>query len=587
MRWLVTALLLLIALASLLWATAAGTPKADLVFVNGAELRTLDPQRMSWMEDVRIGECLFESLLRYRLPEMIPEPAAAEKYTVTPDGLTYTFTIRSDARWSNGDPLTSHDFRYAWRRALSPDLAADYSELFFLIRGASDFFDFRAAQLKAFAAAGKTQSTTQARPDPAQLWREALDYFDKTVAITTPDDKTLVVTLAQPTAYFPELCAFMTLAPVHAKSVESQITFEPNSGRRVQDPMWTKPGRLISNGPYVLAMRRFKRDLLLTANPHYWNRAAMRNQSILQLVISDPMTQLLAYQRGEVDWLPDIPSNSPLAADLVQQMRQGKRPDAHLIGAAGTYFYNLNCSEKLPDGTPNPLRDERVRLALSKGIDRKTIVERVTRLGQPIAATFVPPGAIAGYEPPVDVGVSFDPEGARKLLADAGHANGAGLDGLSILYNTEGAHAGIAQQIKRAWEENLGVSVTLVGVEKSVFGARLRSRDFTICRASWFGDYRDPTTFLDKFASTNGNNDVAYNNADFDALLKRAAITMEPAERMRTLAQAEAMMLGQSPIAPIFHFSLLQLYDQQRVQNLHPNAWQFRRLEFVQVNRQR
>jgi oligopeptide transport system substrate-binding protein len=539
------------------------------------------------MEDVRIGECLFESLLRYRLPEMVPEPAAAEQYTVSPDGLTYTFTIRSDARWSNGDPLTSHDFSYAWLRALSPDLAADYSELFFLIRGASDFFDFRAAQLKAFAASNKAESTTQPRADPAQLWREALEFFDKHVAITTPDDKTLVVTLAQPTPYFPELCAFMTLAPVHAKTVEAQVTFDPVSGRRVQDPMWTKPGRLVSNGPYVLASRRFKRDLHLTANPHYWNRSAMRNQSILQLVISDPMTQLLAYQRGEVDWLPDIPSNSPLAADLVRQMREGQRPDAKLVPMAGTYFYNLNCSEKLVDGSPNPLSDERVRLALSKGIDRRTIVERVTRLGQPIAATFVPPGAIAGYTPPTDGGVTFDPDGARKLLAEAGHPNGAGLDGLSILYNTEGAHADIAQQIKRSWEENLGVSVTLSGVEKSVFGARLRSKDFTICRASWFGDYRDPTTFLDKFISTNGNNDAGYSNPKFDDLMKQAAGETDAPARMRKLQQAETLMLRQCPIAPIFHYSVLQLFDEKRVQNLYTNAWNFRRLEFVSVQRQR
>jgi oligopeptide transport system substrate-binding protein len=348
---------------------------------------------------------------------------------------------------------------------------------------------------------------------------------------------------------------------------------------------WTDPDRVISNGPYRLKSRRFKQDLLLVQNEHYWNKAAMRNRSIRERIIPDAQTGLMVYRNGKADWLPEVPTTSSLAADLVAQAKSGGRDDVHTSPWAGTYFYNFNCMEKLPDGTPNPLHDARVRRALSMTIERDTIVNRVTRLELPTARTFIPPGSLPGYDAPVDAGVGFDPAAAKELLAEAGYADGAELRGLSILYNNNAGHASIAQQIKRGWEKHLGVSVQLEGLEGKNFSRRLREHQFTISRASWIGDYRDATTFLDKFKSDNGNNDAGYANPRYDELMAAAAKEQVPSARLRLLREAEALMLGEQPIAPIYHYITLNVYDPGMVKGIYPNPWNFRRLELVEVRR--
>ncbi|NJL32500.1 MAG: peptide ABC transporter substrate-binding protein [Phycisphaerales bacterium] len=415
-------------------------------------------------------------------------------------------------------------------------------------------------------------------------------YFDENVGIKAPDARTLIVHLENPCSYFLELAGFITFVPMHRPSIASQMVLDQRSGLWTLDPLWTRPDRVIGNGPYVLERRRFKRDILLTANPQYWNPSAMGNQSILMQIVGDPGAAMLAYRRGEVDWLPDIPTASPLAADLMRQQREGLRKDVHLTAGAGTYFYNFNCAPTFLDGSKNPLHDARVRQALSLAIDRQTLVERVTRGFQPIARTFVPPGALPGYEPPVDAllattDLADNLKRARKLLDEAGYPNGRGLTGLSILYNTEGAHAAIAQQVKNHWEQALGVSVNLMGVEKSQFGQRLRSHDFAISRAAWFGDYRDATTFLDKFLSDNGNNDARYHNPRFDELMQQAARELDTNKRLRILEQAERLMLSEQPIAPIYHYTIMSVHDPEKVSGITLNAWNYRRLEWVKVNR--
>lgn len=574
MRWLPLLILLLLVHAALLlpYRTARQEP-ADLVFVSAEEHNYLDPQKISWMHDIRLAECLYEPLLRVKLPELTLEPAAAESYEVSADGLTYTFHLRPEARWSNGEPVTAGDFVFAWRRALMPDLAADYTELLFRIAGAEAFFNWRGQQLKAYASA-----PGPSRPPPA----DPQAYFAKTVGLQTPDEHTLVVHLAKPCTYFLNLCAFATFLPVHARSVAASEFVDPQTGLVTGDSTyWSDPQRLVTNGPYVLTRRRFKQDVLLEQNLYYWNRAAMRNRSIRERIIADPQTAMMIYNNGQADWLPDIPSASALAADLLGQ----RRPDVTAVPWVGTYFYNFNCMARLPDGTKNPLADPRVRRALSMGIDRQAIVQHVTRINQPVARTFVPPGTLTGYDAPVDAGVSFDPPAARELLAQAGYADGKSLAGLSILYNTNAGHAAIAQQIKRSWEEHLGVVVTLESLEGKSFSERLKSHQFTITRANWIGDYPDPTTFLDKFRSSNGNNDAAYANPAFDALLEQAEGELDPARRMALLRRAEALMLTDQPIAPIFHFVTINVYDPRKVKNLYPNSWNFRRLELVEVER--
>jgi oligopeptide transport system substrate-binding protein len=572
-------LLVMICVGSIL--TACGKPdaEADFRFVSASAHHTLDPQKATWQHDIRIIDCLFEPLVRVRADNYEIELAAAESWEVREDGLLYVFRLRRGARWSNGDPVTSQDFMYAWQRALMPDSASGYTQLLFCIQGAESFFNSRQKDLMRYASSSVNQSLTEAEG----LLRQAYIRFRETVGISAPDEYTFEVRLQRRTPYFLRLCSFVTFMPIHSGSAEKQATVHDTTGALGTDLSWNDPAKLICNGPYVLKECQFKERLLLTANPQYWDRGSMGNSSLLEVVIENPQTALLKYDHGEVDWLPDLPTAKSIAADLIQSGRK----DIHVASAAGTYFYSFNCKPRLNDGRLNPLADKRVRLALSMGIDRQTIVEKVTRLGiaQPTALSFIPLGVFQDYNSPVESGVTFNSALAKKLLAEAGFVNGKGLEGLSILYNVEGGHEAIAQQIKRSWESNLGISVSMEGVESRHMGERLKNQDYTICRAAWFGDYLDPTTFLDKFRSDNGNNDTGWEDQEYDSLLDRAVDARNPRERMRFLAEAETILLREQPIAPIYQYINLWVFDKEKVEGLIVNPWNLRRLEHVRIKK--
>lgn len=543
----------------------------ELRFISGSAIKTLDPQATSWLVDFRIIEGLFEPLLRVNPETMAVEPSAAEAMPeVSDDGLVYTFTVRPDAAWSNGEPLLASDYAYGWFRALLADLAADYSALFFCIEGAQEFFDWRGQQLKGF-----DKDTTTAD----ELWAEAQKRFEETVGIEAVDERTLRVTLKQPTAYFNELVAFAPFSPVHRATASAYLKPDPESGAVVMAPVYfKKPELIVSNGPYRLGKWRFKQSLTLEQNPYWWNKDQMGNTRVVMLVNTDPVAGLLRYNQGEAHWYPGFPTASQDAAKLVE----AGRADVSYGSAAGTYFYAFNCQPTY-GGKKNPFADVRVRRAFSMAIDRQTLVQSVTRLNQPVARTFIPPDALPGYEAPVQAGVSFDPEGARKLLAEAGYPGGAGLSGITLLLNSGGGHEKPAQSIRKSWEEHLGVTVQIEAIERINFSDRLKNQGFQVARAGWFGDYRDPTTFLDKFHSRNNNNDSKYANPEYDRLLDAAATELDSAARMGLLAQAEAILMAEQPLVPLYHYTNLELFDPKKVRGLMPNPWNIRRLDAVRV----
>ncbi len=555
-------------------------PDADFVYVEDAEYNSRDPQRMTYAADIRLARRLFETLVDLDFNDLSRNPGAAERWEVSEDGLTYTFYIRENAYWSNGDPLTSHDYIYAWRRAMIPDTAAGYALFLFVIDGAQDFYKYREAQLAEYV-----KHTGQAGGSEAQardLWGEALKKFDEMVGVRAIDDKTIEVTIKQRTSYFLDLVAFATYMPVHAQSVEAGVAYNVESGRRLDDPTyWNDPKRLIGNGPYVLKKRKFRQYSFLTANPYYWNRDSLKNQSLLARIIYDDMAMLMAYDQGVVDYVPQV--SNTLTYDLVEQR---DRDDVHVTPVAGTYIYNFNCLPRLNNGKPNPLADWRVRRALCVAIDRDQLGENITRLNEPPAYSFVPPGSCAGYDPPVEAAPIFDPEAARALLLEAGYADGSEVKGLSILYNTGSGHDQIAQAVKNMWEEHLGVVVTLEGVESKISSQRGRSQDYTIRRAGWYGDYADPTSWLDIRSSKDENNTTKWSNPEYDALLAKAALVEDPAERMRLLQEAEAILLRECPQAVLYHYVVVSLFDPKKVKGLELNAWTRDRFEQVSVIRQ-
>jgi oligopeptide transport system substrate-binding protein len=550
-------------------------PEADFVFVEDAEYNSRDPQRMSYLADIRLANRMFETLVDLDFNDLSRNPGAAERWEVSEDGLTYTFYIRDDAYWSNGDALTSHDYIYAWRRAMIPDTAAAYAFFLFVIDGAQDFYKFREAQLAEYALGAAVAGGSGVEAEG--LWEEALEKFDEMVGVRAIDDKTIEVTLKRRTSYFLDLVAFATYMPVHAASVEAGVTYNAETGVRMDDPTyWNNPKRLIVNGPYVLNKRKFRQYSYLTANPYYWNRDSLKNHSILARIISDDMAMLMAYDQGVVDYVPQV--SNTLTHDMVS--RKG-RNDVHVTPLAGTYIYNFNCSPKLNNGEPNPLADWRVRRALCMAIDRRQLGEKITRLNEPPAYSFVPPGSCAGYDPPVEAGPVFDPAGARDLLREAGFADGSEVKGVSILYNTGSGHDKIAQAVKSMWKEHLGVVVTLEGVESKISSQRGRSQDYTVRRAGWYGDYADPTSWLDIRSSQDENNTTKWSNPEYDGLLVRAAEEQDPVERMRLLREAEAIMLKECPQVVLFHYVNVSLFDPEKVKGLELNAWTRDRFEDV------
>lgn len=557
-------------------------PKADFVYVVTSEHNNRDPQRMTYLKDIRLTHMLFETLVTLDFGDMQTHPGVAEAWEVSEDGLTYTFHLRDNARWSNGDPVTAHDFIYAWRRAMLPDTAAGYGQFMFFIKGAHEFFQWRAQQLERYvqehSVAGGSEAAAQ------RYWDEAQRKFEELVALSAPDDRTLVIELKRRTEYFIDMLAFATYMPVHAASVWDVAVFNADTGTILDDPTyWNDPDRLICNGPYILKDRKYRRYNYLVANEHYWDRASMKNGSVMEMIVNNPQSMMLLYEAGEVDYVPGSEVTPDIGFDLIRQLNSGSRDDVHVTPMAGTYFYNFNCNPKLNNGEPNPLSDMRVRRALAMAVDRDEITRSITRMNESCAYSFVPPTALTFYDPPVEDAPRFDPQAARALLAEAGHPNGEGLTRLSILYNTDGGHENAAQAIKNMWKKHLNVDVTLDGVESKISNARSRVQDYTIRRASWYGDYADPTTWLDIRRADDENNTTQWKNPRYDGLLDKAADASDPAKRLELLREAESILLKESPMVLIYHQVSVGLYDPDRVRGLKLNGWSRVRFEHVSV----
>lgn len=544
---------------------------------------SLDPGTTSALVDFRLIKCLYQTLMINQWGDDGLEPGAAVDFpTVSEDGLVYTFTLRDDARWSDGTPVTADDFVYGWRRALLPDNASDYAALFFVIEGAKDFFDFRAGLLGeevpeeiAAVLTGEMGVTNPNELSGEQKWALTERRFNETVGIKAVDDLTLQVTLAQPTAYFIELCAFPTFSPLPEHVLEQHTRMRRGGMMRTSDYYFRDAEHLVTNGPYVLTEWREKVRIVMDQNPYYWAKDQMGNRRIVEETIQDVSLQLLRYQEGELDWIPD-------AGRIKQKLVELDYEFAHSQPNAGTYYYQFNCRPELPNGSPNPMSDARVRRALAMCINREEIVQNVTRMNEPVARSLVPEGQIAGYTSPTHAATEYDPAAAKALLAEAGYPNGAGMPPIELLINSDGTHTNIALSIKRVWEEQLGLTVSLVATEFKVYLDRRKQGNFMASRAGWFGDYVDPTTWLDMYREQDSNNDAKYINPAYDALLEQAAAELDPEARFDLLNQAEAMLLADAPVCPIYNYTTIMVFDPDKI-DLRPNAWNNLRLEMIPI----
>lgn len=530
-------------LAAFAWSGNARADRADFTFVNRGEVGTLDPNRMSWVQDIRIGFGLWEGLYGLDPQTLEPIPGVARQVDITNHDTLYTFHLRNDARWSNGDQVIAADFVFAWRRMLEEP--GDYTYLFYVIKGAQQYSEeFGAGKAADFA----------------------------TVGIKVKDDLTLEVELAHPVVYFPDLCAFSPFWPLHERSMRSFRDPKSHSYAKA----FTRPPNLVTNGPYRLTVWNFRENLRLEANPYYWDRGNVKSRSIDILIGTDPMWSFLKYDSGAVDCLTD--ATGSIGSELYAQ----KRPDMHVFPGFGTYFYSLNCQEKLWDGRPNPFHDPRVRKAFALAVQRKPIVDTITRLGESTACSFIPPGVFAGYHSP-DQPLEDVPK-ARELLAEAGYPQGKGFPQVSILFNGEFQHGDIAQYIRRQWLENLGVDVGLEQLEIKTFRENLKKRKYAVARASWSGDYNDVSTFLDYFRSNSENNDAGWINAEYDALMDEAAVEADAGKRLRLFERAEKLLIEGQPIIPIYHYVNACLF-RGNVTGLYLNPRNTMMLKAIEVRR--
>lgn len=604
MRRLIIAALLLVGLLTLAMRSGT-TPSADFVFINRGGISTLDFSQMSWTQDFRVARLISEGLCRRDVlsPDYATIPGVAESWEISADGLSYTFHLRDSARWSNGDPVTAADFVYTWRRAMLPELGGDYAKLFGLLKGARQFMHDRAEALKAFSNDTLIADRAQAA---AALWAAACRQFDADVGLSALDARTLRVVLERPTPYFLDLMAFPAFFPMHPASLDAATSIDPATGGLRLTPGAFEPPHLVTNGPFVLTRWRFKRDMRFDKNPHYWNTQRLAIDSISIPTIEDGNAQVMSFRTGVADWTSDVPGNyvAKLLADkeaflaehasevaalraqglndlqIDERLPADPRANIHRFPSFGTYFYNFNCRERLQDGRPNPFADARVRRAFAMSVDKAALVEAVRRTGEPPASTLIPTGSIPGYSSPA--GLGFDPRAARALLDSV--LQGRPMPEVEILFNQEGGHDLIAQAIARDWQKHLGVSVRLVQKEVRVFRDDVKSGNFMVSRATWFGDYGDPTTFLDLNITGNGNNDRGYSSERYDSLMQQAAEQPDPALRLELLSQAETIIDEQDlPLLPLFRFVQINLFDAHRVRGITTNPRQEQSLDLIDI----
>lgn len=523
----VTILLPAVALLGWLAMSPAESP-ADFVIASD-ELRFLDPARVSHQHETQIAYALFEGLTRIDPLSTLPKPALAESYETSADGLCWTFRLRDGLRWSDGSPLTAEDFRFAWLRAIDPRIRSQYSSLLYVIAGAQAYSESR-------------HNADAADDLPADR-----------VGIETPDARTIVVRLARPCAYFAELTAFPTYAPVSAAAL-----------RRESDPIgaerrWTRGDDVLCSGAFRLVRWDFKRRLLLERNGHYWDAANVPLRSIEVLIATDPGTVLLGYETGRIHLVRGVEPEAARA--LREQQSRGERSDFHDGDRFATFFFRVNCSRE-------PFRgNAALRAALSLAIDKRAICERVLGLGEQPADTFVPRGLLhlmprtdeAGrtvfYQPPDGLGAGMIYEQrvarARELLDASGYDRSRPIE---ILYAPDPRQQRrIVEAVEAMWTQSLGLRVRPRLLERKVLSQMVRSLEYDVATSDWYADYMDPSTFLDLFTSDSAQNRTGWSNAEYDDLIRRASRESSAAAQFGLYRLAESLLCERElPILPVY-----------------------------------
>lgn len=483
-----------------------------LLYGNGAEPKGLDPHLVTGVTENKIISALFEGLINYHpTDDNLPEPGVAETWEPSNGYRTWTFHLREDAVWSNGDPVTAHDFVYSFRRMLTPDLGAEYADMLYLLENGQAFH------------------------------QGEIDDFGE-VGVKALDDKTLQVDLVGPTPYFLSVLKHYSWYPVNPRVIEEF------GGMTARGTAWTRPGNLVGNGPFTLAEWKTNEIIKVVKSETYWDRDKLSLNEIHFFPIENQSTEETAFLNGELH------VTNGLKSDMIPSYRRNRADVLLMDPYLGTYFYRFNIS----DQGPEVLKDIRVRRALNLAVDRASIVNNVT-MGDQVPAGGYIPHDMGEYESQ-DV-LRYDPAEARRLFAAAGYPDGEGFPVLEIIYNTQEDHRKIAQAIQQMWQSALGIDVAILNQEWKVYLDTQSNLEYDVARAGWIGDFMDPFTFLNMWITDGGNNDTGWSNAEYDRLLRASKLEEDPRERLRILKRMEDILLEELPILPIYYYTRIRLKD--------------------------
>jgi oligopeptide transport system substrate-binding protein len=483
---------------------------------NGSEPRDLDPHVVVSFNDFNIVLALFEGLANIDERTSEPVPGVAEHWETSADGLTWRFHLRPDARWSNGDPLTARDFVFGVHRALSPRLASEYAYALYPLKNAEAFNTGRLA-------------------DFAQ------------VGVRAVDEHTLEFILARPAPFLAAAATVPVWFPVHRASIEKLGRFDDRT------VPWTRPENMVCNGPFLLKEWSPNNRVVVVRNPHYWEARRVRLNRLVFYPIENANTQEAAFRTGQLHLTSDVPI-SKIAA-----YRRDRPTVLRIDPFLDTAFLRFNT-------TRVPFADPRVRQALARALDRTALVQEVLRGGQQPAHALTPPHT-AGYT--ARAGIPDDFAGARRLLAEAGYPGGRGFPKVEIQFATQELNQRLLEAVQQMWRRELGIEVTLANKEQRVWLNDERQLNYDISYAHWIGDYVDPSTYLELFTSDGGNNSTGWASPDYDRLVKAAGAELDPTRRNERYQEAEAILLRDAPIAPIFFGTRIYLCD-PAVRNWYP-----------------
>lgn len=503
-------------------------PSAVLHFGNGTEPQDIDPAITTGVPEARIINALFEGLVSYSPSGSGVAPGVASHWENSADGLTWTFHLRAEARWSDGTPVTARDFLKTFQRTLSPSFGAEYAYFLYHVAGAEDF---NKGMLNDFARTG----------------------------FSAPDDRTLRISLRQRVPFFLDSLTHHSWMPVPV------ATLEKHGGLATKGSAWTRPGNFVGNGPFVLGEWLPNQKITVTRSPTYWNAAATKLDAIVFHAIDNPDTEERMYRAGKLDITSTLPT-SRIRAYRRQRPTEFRSDDLY-----GLYLYRLNLTRK-------PLDDVRVRRALALAIDRSSITENILLAGQQPAVNFIPPSP--SFRSTAILPGTLDD--ARRLLAEAGFPDGRGFPRLELLYNTMESHKQLAEAIQQMWKRNLGIDIVLRNEEWKVYLETVNRLDYDIARFGWNSDYPDPYSFLDLWLTGGGNNNTGYTNPAYDRLLSEALAAPDVAARHSVYQKLDDILTWDVPGIPLYFYKRVYAIS-PRVRNWVPNVLDMRAWQYVDI----